>query len=113
MGNQIIKQPNGRYAVFNSVVDTFTVYDATIEELIEDAANEYRESITEGYRKIAQQLDNGGKPYHQFTMTFDEAVKWARTVHRRDSETLAELREIVKAAKAQPADRAGAETEAT
>lgn len=100
MGSQIIKQPNGLYAVFSSVVDAFVIYDATIEELIDDAVADYRKDTQVSLRRIAAELERGGKPYHQFTMTFDEAVQHCRECYTGtdDNETLEELEEIIKAA---------------
>lgn len=33
MGQHIVKQPNGKYAIFSSIVDHFIAYDATPEEI--------------------------------------------------------------------------------
>lgn len=33
MGHYIVKQPNGKYAIFSSVVDHFIAYDATPEQI--------------------------------------------------------------------------------
>lgn len=35
MGQHVTKQPNGKYAIFSSVVDSFIIYDATPEEVYE------------------------------------------------------------------------------
>lgn len=35
MGHQIIKQPDGRYLVWSTIVDDIVVYDADREEIIE------------------------------------------------------------------------------
>lgn len=43
MGQQIIRQPDGKLAVFASITDTFTVVDATPEELVEWRAEEAAE----------------------------------------------------------------------
>jgi hypothetical protein len=88
MGHQIIKQPDGLYAVFSSVVDSWILYDATREDLIgyyaekayEDAkryredAERYREDAERGTARLLDAIEeNPRKAYCQFTMTFEEA----------------------------------------
>ncbi|WP_406172115.1 hypothetical protein [Streptomyces sp. NBC_00996] len=43
MGQQIIKQPDGRLSVFSSVTDSFIVVDASPEEIVEWRAEEAQE----------------------------------------------------------------------
>lgn len=74
MGHQIIKQPNGLYCLFSSVVDAFILLDATPQDIIDEWVNDYREQVTEKVKRIVSELETGGKPYHQFTMSFAEAV---------------------------------------
>jgi hypothetical protein len=81
MGNQIIKQPNGKYAVFSSVVDDFVFYNATPKDLIDYFAKHEVEKITQFVEETVKGIDKGTKPYFQFTMTWDEAVETARQVH--------------------------------
>ena len=35
MGRQIIEQPNGKYAIWSTIVDDFILEDITVEEYIE------------------------------------------------------------------------------
>lgn len=105
MGRQIIKQPNGLYAVYSSNVDHFLIYDATPEDIIEDWVREAREDIERGVWSVVQDIERGGKPYHQFTRSFDEAVEWTRAVHK-DTE---DLDEIIRAANT-PVNTAGEHT---
>jgi hypothetical protein len=61
MANKLIKQPNGKYAIFSTIVDNFTAYDMTEEEYIEYSLEiinkEYQQKIInirhEAMRKIA------------------------------------------------------------
>lgn len=80
MGQQIIRQPDGRLAVFSSVVDAFIVVDATPEEILnwraEEAAAKERE-------RTQRELDAvlAGDPrraYYQFTRTWEEAAEMDR-----------------------------------
>lgn len=74
MGQQIIKQPNGKYAVFSSVVDGFVLLDATKQEVVEHFMESHRRDTERRVGEIVEQLESGGQPYHQFTKTFDEAA---------------------------------------
>ena len=80
MGQQIIKQPDGKLAVFSSVVDAFLVVDATPEEIIEWRAEEAAQKAREQtQRELAHVL--AGEPrkaYYQFTKTWEEASRLDR-----------------------------------
>lgn len=94
MSRQIIKQPNGLYCVFSSVVDNFVMYDADVEGLIEEQVEEFRKRITAGITKTCRRLDEGDKTvYHQFTMSFDEACEMVKRLHGKNDETLKEVRD--------------------
>jgi hypothetical protein len=74
VGHQVIKQPDGRYAIFSSFTDTWIVYDATRQDVIDY----YVEKATEdAKRDTARTLDlieeSPRKAYYQFAMTFAEA----------------------------------------
>lgn len=81
MGQQIIKQPNGKYCLFSSVVDSVTYYNMSAEEIVdvwtEDARKEYERKVKE----ITEQLEVGGKPYYQFTKTYEECIETIKEVH--------------------------------
>jgi hypothetical protein len=87
MGQQIIKQPNGKYAVWSSVVD------ATVGDIINDRIEESNNKIREDVNRIVKALGRGEKPYHQFTMTFDEAVGSVMD-NKPESNSLEILREL-------------------
>ncbi len=91
MGHQIIKQPNGLFCVFSSVVDHVILYDATSEDIIEERVKEATENIRKGVLATCAELDAGKKPYHQFTMTCKEMVRTIKSHHGKDDETLADL----------------------
>ena len=76
MGEQIIRQPDGRLAVFSSNTDTFIVADATPEELIEWRAEQAAQAAREGARLEIEHIMSGeSRPYGQFTLTWKEAVR--------------------------------------
>lgn len=69
MSWQIVKQSDGRYAIWSTVVDGFIVEDAGKEEIIEC----YKERFEEKWKrkkkelnKTIEQLDEGKNPYFQF-----------------------------------------------
>jgi hypothetical protein len=77
MGQQIIKQPDGRFTVFCSITDTIAVYDATAADVVEYFAEQARRNAVEAARRLVSLVD-AGKPreaYHQFAMTWDEALQ--------------------------------------
>jgi hypothetical protein len=74
MGQQIIRQPDGRYAVFESVTDTFIVVDATPEEVVEWRAEEAAEAARERTRAELARVQGSEQPYHQFTLSWEEAA---------------------------------------
>ena len=84
MGLQIIQQPNGKFAIFSTVVDAFTVYDATEEEIIQEFGDKARQDAERRVRDIVAALRRGEKPYYQFTKSWPEASKSHRD-HAPDS----------------------------
>jgi hypothetical protein len=77
MARQIIKQPNGKYCVFSTVVDSIVDYDMSVDELKKDRKNGDEETID----RIITKLENGEKPYYQFTMTFDEMLETIKSIY--------------------------------
>ena len=81
MSRQIVKQPDGRYAVWSTVVDGFVLTDATPEDIIEDWVNQYRQEITSSVLHIVAMLEREEEPYYQFTLSYDECLETIREVH--------------------------------
>jgi uncharacterized membrane-anchored protein YjiN (DUF445 family) len=77
MGSQIIKQPNGLYCKYSSISDSIEFWNYTVQDIVDDLIEYYKEVATREVNNVIQKLDNGGKPYYQFTLTFDEALKEA------------------------------------
>lgn len=75
MGHQIIMQPDGKLAVFSSVVDDWITTDATPEEIldefVQDAARQAR--VRTQYLLDAVLSSNPQGVYNQLAMTFEEA----------------------------------------
>lgn len=77
MGHQIIEQPDGRLAVFSSVVDAFVILDATPEELIEWYAQEAAREARERTQRILDKLTSQGAEgvYGRRALTWEEASR--------------------------------------
>ncbi|MEV8248047.1 hypothetical protein AB0R01_30390 [Streptomyces rochei] len=75
MGHQIIKQPDGRLAVFSSFTDTFVVMDATPDEIVKWFGDRAAESERDRTRTVLNHVlaDNPRAAYAQFAHTWDEA----------------------------------------
>lgn len=91
MGRQIIKQPNGKYCVYSSIVDNVTIYNATPNDIIEEWATEARIDIERKVTEIIAQLEKGDSPYNQFTQSFDEMLNTIKETHGKS-----ELRKLQK-----------------
>lgn len=76
--NQIIKQPNGLWALWSSIVDNFVLTDATEQDLIDYFVEREKEQWTAIIKDKISKLNRGVKAYWQFTMTYEEAMKRRR-----------------------------------
>lgn len=83
MSHQIIKQPDGRLAVWSSGVDDWIMYDASPDEVVEffvtEAADRARDAAQETVGAVV--ADQAASVYYQFAMTFAEAQEWRAEVH--------------------------------
>ena len=84
MGRQIIKQPNGLYAVWSSVVDNFIGVNCTAQDIIDRFTEEEKERITSSVNETVDLLNQGEKPYYQFTKTWEEALQCIESYHGQD-----------------------------
>jgi hypothetical protein len=81
MGRQIMKQSNGKYAIWSTIIDNFIASDCTKKDVIDLMVKEYRKNLKVQINKITSLLDEGKKPYFQFTKSIDEALDTIRRVH--------------------------------
>lgn len=56
MPSRVVRQPNGKLALFSTVVDDFTIMNATVEEMLAGLATEM--SLDEAEGKIRRGLDD-------------------------------------------------------
>ncbi len=94
MSRQIIKQPNGLYCIFSSIVDNVTMYDCTEEAIIEEWVAEQRVEITERVKGQIKKLEAGEKPYHQFTQSYEEMLLNIKEVHGKKAFT--EIKSLIE-----------------
>ena len=59
MGRQIIKQPDGKFCVWSTIIDDFIIVDATPEEIIEIYIEEKSEEIKENVYEVVNLLNQG------------------------------------------------------
>ncbi|MFD8805579.1 hypothetical protein [Streptomyces sp. NPDC059597] len=80
MGQQIIQQPDGRLAVFSSIVDAFIVVDATPEEILDWRAQEAAAKERERTQRELDAVlaDDPHRVYFQFVRTWEEASEMDR-----------------------------------
>jgi len=79
VGNQIIHQPDGKFAVFNTNTDTIVFWDATKDEVVDWFVQLELAALERRKQHIADMIDqvgadNAREVYHQFAMTWDEAL---------------------------------------
>lgn len=93
MSYQIVKQPNGNFAVFSTGVDCFILYDADRTEVLDWArALEMRdlEGRMERWAETFDKVAAGEKRvYFQFTRTWEELVDTAK--EHQDPRDFAEI----------------------
>lgn len=80
MARQIIKQPNGKFAIWSTIVDNFIMTDATPEEYIEFRIKEETERIKREIPEIINKLNNNIKVGY-FDQTWESALERIRKVH--------------------------------
>jgi len=90
MGRQIIKQPDGKFCIFSSIIDNVTDYDLTEDEIIEVYVDDFRESITEEVKRTVKRLNNG----ESRNFTFDEMLNEIKEIH--SEKEMLEIKNIIE-----------------
>lgn len=80
MGNQIIKQSDGQFAIFCSYTDTIIIWDATADEIVDWFAEQAAERARVDARRHVEHVAAGeaDKSYFQFTKTWERALTMDR-----------------------------------
>jgi hypothetical protein len=95
MSNQIIKQPNGKYCIFSSIVDNVTHFDMSVENIIELWANEEKKKIEKAVKGIVAALEVDAKPYFQFTKSYEDMISTIKEIHgEKECEQIKSLIEL-------------------
>ena len=94
MGTQVIKQPNGLFALFSSQVDDFVMLNATEQDVQDYFEKAERERIAQALQRIFLKIDRGEPAYMNWTLTFDEAKQKAIDRHGDKVEWLPVVEEI-------------------
>ena len=81
MSWQIVKQPDGKYAIWSTCVDDFIVTDGTKEEITQVFVDDAKDRVAANVNHIITELEQGGKPYYQFTKTFEELEQYRDEIH--------------------------------
>lgn len=94
MGHQVIKQPDGNYAVWSSIVDNFIILNATKEELVKYYIQEESQRIEDMVTEMVNEAEDTTKVV-QFAITFEGALGRIAELHGRE-EAKSVLDEIAK-----------------
>lgn len=81
MGQQIIKQPNGKFALWSSIVDSFVMLDAEPKDIVDEWIADERQRVERAVTEIVDKLNRGEPAYYQFSMTWEEALATHEQVH--------------------------------
>jgi len=80
MGQQIIVQPNGKLAVWSSIVDHFVMTDADEDEILAQRVGEYVANQAPKIRTTVKAL-RAGRKTSPFGKTWEEAIETIGNVH--------------------------------
>lgn len=86
MGHQYIKQPNGKFAIWSSIVDDFTYIDCTMEQIVEIEVEEAVKDLKQRLTETLSKVDKGEPAYYQFTKSWKEALEFRDEIHGKDRE---------------------------
>lgn len=81
MSYQIIIQPNNKLCLWSTISDQIVLYDAEPDDIIKYHMDNELERIKAKVTDIVAQLRNHKKPYHQFTMSWGEAMEALKQAH--------------------------------
>jgi hypothetical protein len=82
MSHQIIKQPNGLFAVWSTIVDDFVLLDATPGDIFDDEMEDAKTRIMGEINRIVKALNETGHYLH--FMTWEEAQARRKEIHNDD-----------------------------
>ena len=74
MSHEIIKQPNGLFAVWSTITDSLIMTDATPEDIIEKELDDAEESVRKYVYKAVKALNEQGHYMH--FRNWEEAINY-------------------------------------
>jgi len=80
MAWEIIKQPDGKFCIFSTIVDHLVHFDLDDDQVIGIYEDEWQRNGYEFATHIINELNNGHKPYRR-THSFEEIMSWIKEVH--------------------------------
>jgi hypothetical protein len=88
VGHQVIKQPDGRLAIFSDGVEDWIITDATQQEIEDYYADKAADRARESARETCEAVlaGNASNIYCQFTMTYEGAMRRSR-IHAKGTES--------------------------
>lgn len=78
---RIVKQPDGKLAVWSTSVDSFVMIDAEQSDIVDYFLDGQVRRMTQDVAGIVESLDRGGRPYGEFTDSWDECLAWHEAQH--------------------------------
>jgi len=75
MSKQIIKQPNGKYCIYDTISESIEHENLIKREVLDEFEYMYEMELIEKMKNIENiiaDIDKGKKPYYQFTRRYEE-----------------------------------------
>ena len=86
MARQIIKQPDGNWCMYSTIIDNVIVENLTREEMISYVVEEKTRFAREECEKIISDLEDGKNPYNQFQMDYQYMNDLIKKIHGDDND---------------------------
>ena len=83
MAQQIIKQPNGKYCIYSTILSSVVVYDMDRQEVVQHFRDYAAEEAEAKALQKLDAVDSGEKAYNQFTETWDQVKHTIPQADRR------------------------------
>lgn len=81
MPRQIIKQPDGNWCMWSTIIDDLIVENLTKEQMIDFVVEEKTRFAREETEQIFKDLEDGKKPYSQFQMDYQYMIELRKEIH--------------------------------
>lgn len=75
MSHQIIKQPNGRYSIYSSIVERIICYQMTKKEIKKYYKKEAIRKEKERVNDLLNRIESGKSPYYKYALSWEDVKK--------------------------------------